>query len=156
MFKRTILAATAAASLLFSLPADAASGVNIGALSCKVAGGIGFIFGSSKTLTCTLNRTNGAVETYSGEIKKYGLDLGFTTESHIIWAVFAPGNIATGSLAGQYGGVSADVALGLGLGANVLLGGNGNQIALQPLSVNGDVGVNIAAGITTIVLRAGS
>jgi hypothetical protein len=156
MFKRTILAAVAAASLLFGHSAMAASGVNIGALNCKVAGGIGFIFGSSKTLTCTLNRTNGAVETYSGEIKKYGLDLGFTTESRIIWAVFAPGNIATGSLAGSYGGVSADVALGLGLGANVLLGGNGNQIALQPLSINGDVGVNIAAGITTIVLRSGS
>ena len=156
MFKRVILAAAAAASLLFGQPAMAASGVNIGALNCKVAGGIGFIFGSSKTLTCTLNRTNGAVETYSGEIKKYGLDLGFTTESRIIWAVFAPGNIATGSLAGSYGGVSADVALGLGLGANVLLGGNGNQIALQPLSLTGDVGVNIAAGITTIVLRSGS
>jgi hypothetical protein len=156
MFKRTILATAIAASLLFGHSAMAASGVNIGALNCRVAGGIGFIFGSSKTLTCTLNRTNGAIETYTGEIKKYGLDLGFTTESHIIWAVFAPGNIAAGSLAGQYGGVSADVALGLGLGANVLVGGNGNQIALQPLSINGDVGVNIAAGITTIVLRSGS
>jgi hypothetical protein len=70
--------------------------------------------------------------------------------------VFAPGNIAAGSLAGQYGGVSGEVALGLGLGANVLLGGNGNQIALQPLSVTGSIGVNVAAGITTIVLRAGS
>ena len=155
MVKRLILAAAAAAGLLFGNTAMAASGVNIGALNCKVAGGIGFIFGSSKTLNCTLNRTNGTVESYSGEIKKYGIDLGFTTESHIIWAVFAPGNIAAGSLAGQYGGVSADVALGLGLGANVLLGGSGNQIALQPLSVNGDVGVNIAAGITTIVLRSG-
>lgn len=156
MLKLRILAVAAAASLLFGNPATAASGVNIGALNCKVAGGIGFIFGSSKTLTCTLNRTNGAVETYSGEIKKYGLDLGFTTESHIVWAVFAPGNIAAGSLAGQYGGVSGEVALGLGLGANVLLGGNGNQIALQPLSVTGSIGVNVAAGITTIVLRAGS
>ncbi len=155
MLKRIIVAAAAAAGLLLGNTAMAASGVNIGALNCKVAGGIGFIFGSSKTLTCTLNRTNGAVETYTGEIKKYGIDLGFTTESHIIWGVFAPGNIAAGSLAGQYGGVSADVALGLGLGANVLVGGSGNQIALQPLSINGDVGVNIAAGITTIVLRSG-
>ena len=156
MFKRTILAAAALACLLIGPSAEAASGVNIGALNCKVAGGIGFIFGSSKSLTCTLNRTNGTVENYTGEIKKYGLDLGFTTESRIIWGVFAPGTIAPGSLAGTYGGVSADVALGLGLGANVLLGGSGNQIALQPLSINGDVGVNIAAGITTIVLHSGS
>lgn len=156
MMKRTILAAAAAGMMMLSGSAMAGAGVNVGSLSCNVAGGVGFIFGSSKSLSCVFTRPNGTAESYHGDISKFGVDIGFTTESHIIWAVFAPGNIAAGSLAGQYGGVSADVALGLGLGANVLLGGSGNQIALQPLSVNGDVGVNIAAGITTIVLRSGS
>ena len=155
MVKRLILAAAAAAGLLFGNTAMAASGVNIGALNCKVAGGIGFIFGSSKTLTCTLNRTNGTVETYTGEIKKYGIDLGFTTESHIIWAVFAPGEVAAGALAGDYGGASADVTAGLGLGANVLVGGSGSQIALQPVSISGNVGLNVAAGVASISLRSG-
>ena len=143
------------AGLYQTLPAKAEGNVNIGALSCQVSGGVGFIFGSSKDLNCIFKHTDGETERYHGEINKYGVDIGFTTESRIIWGVFAPGQVAKGSLAGHYGGVSGEVEIGLGLGANVLLGGSSKQIALQPLSVTGGIGLNVAAGIASITLEAG-
>jgi hypothetical protein len=143
------------AGLLGSPPADAENSVNIGALSCNVSGGVGFIFGSSKDLSCVFKHANGETERYHGEINKYGIDIGFTTESRIIWGVFAPGSVAKGALAGHYGGVTGEVEIGLGLGANVLLGGSSDQIALQPLSFTGGVGLNVAAGIASITLEAG-
>ena len=88
-------------------------------------------------------------------INKYGIDIGFTTESRIIWGVFAPGDVAPGALAGHYGGVTGEAEVGVGLGANVLLGGSNKQIALQPLSITGGVGLNVAAGIASITLEAG-
>jgi len=130
------------------------SGVNIGSLDCRVAGGMGFVFGSSKALDCVLARTDGVAEHYQGQIKKFGVDLGFTKESHIIWLVFAPGSIARGAVAGDYGGVTAEVALGLGVGANVLLGGSNKQVTLQPVSVEGGTGLNIAAGVAAVELVA--
>ncbi|GAB2179236.1 DUF992 domain-containing protein [Dongia sp. agr-C8] len=141
--------------LFGNLPAEAENSVNVGALSCHVSGGVGFIFGSSKDLDCIFKHANGETERYSGEINKYGVDIGFTTESRIIWGVFAPGQVSKGSLAGHYGGVSGEVELGLGLGANVLLGGSSKQIALQPLSITGGIGLNVAAGIASITLEAG-
>lgn len=138
------------------LPADAAdTSVNVGALSCHVSGGVGFIFGSSKDLDCVFKHTDGTTERYHGEINKYGVDIGFTTESRIIWAVFAPGSVAPGALAGHYGGVTGEAEIGLGLGANVLLGGSSKQVALQPLSITGGIGLNVAAGIASITLESG-
>lgn len=134
---------------------EAASSINIGALSCHVSGGVGFIFGSSKDLSCIFKRPNGDTERYHGEINKYGVDIGFTTESRIIWGVFAPGDVAPGALAGHYGGVTGEAEVGVGLGANVLLGGSNKQIALQPLSITGGIGLNVAAGIASITLEAG-
>ena len=138
------------------LPAGAAdTSVNVGALSCHVSGGVGFIFGSSKDLDCIFKHPDGETERYHGEINKYGVDIGFTTESRIIWGVFAPGQVAKGSLAGHYGGVTGEASVGLGLGANVLLGGSSKQVALQPLSITGGIGLNVAAGIASITLEAG-
>ena len=131
------------------------AGVNAGSLTCHVSGGVGFIFGSSKALDRLFARTDGVAEPYAGTIKKFGVDIGFTKEGHIVWLVFAPGNIAPGALAGDYAGVTAEVAAGLGLGANVLLGGNNNQVSLQPLSVQGGVGLNIAAGVAGVSLKPG-
>ena len=153
--KARLTAAVLLAGLLGSVSADANSGVNIGALSCHVSGGVGFIFGSSKDLDCVFKHTDGSTERYHGEINKYGVDIGFTTESRIIWAVFAPGNVAPGALAGHYGGVTGEAEVGLGLGANVLLGGSNKQVALQPLSITGGVGLNVAAGIASVTLIAG-
>ena len=141
------------AGLFAGHPADAESSVNVGALSCHVSGGVGFIFGSSKSLDCVFKHANGETERYHGEINKYGVDIGFTTESRIIWAVFAPGEVATGSLAGHYGGVTGEAEIGLGLGANVLLGGSNRTVALQPISVTGQTGINIAAGVADLQLR---
>src|SRR4051812_45101621 len=119
---------------LLASPARAAdNSVNVGALSCHVSGGVGFIFGSSKELDCVFKHTNGDTERYHGEINKYGVDIGFTTESRIIWAVFAPGEVATGSLAGHYGGVTGETRGGVGPGAQVLLGGRPKPGPLPPL-----------------------
>jgi Protein of unknown function (DUF992) len=128
MLKR-ILAATALAAVVivpqFAAPeADAASGVNVGSLNCNVAGGVGFIFGSSKDISCVFTKPDGTAERYHGEIDKYGVDIGFTAEGYMVWAVFAPGQVQKGALAGTYSGATADVAAGLGLGANVLVGGS--------------------------------
>ncbi len=131
------------------------SGVNVGSLTCNVAGGVGFVFGSSKDLNCLFARTDGIAEPYKGSIKKYGVDIGFTKEAHVVWLVFAPGAISDGSLAGSYAGVTASVSAGLGLGANVLIGGSNKQITLQPVSVEGSVGLNVAAGIGEVALVAG-
>lgn len=131
------------------------SGVNVGQLDCHVSGGVGFIFGSSKDLECLLVRTDGYAEPYHGEVKRFGVDIGFTKEAHIVWMVFAPGAISRGALAGDYAGVTASASVGVGAGANVLVGGSNKQITLQPVSVEGSVGLNIAAGIGEIDLRPG-
>jgi len=128
--------------------------VEIGVLTCHVSGGIGFVFGSSKDLDCTFKGPR-SVEHYFGAIDKFGLDLGFTDRSKIVWTVFAPTrDVEPGSLAGKYGGVSAEATVGLGVGANALLGGSRDSIALQPLSVSGQEGLNIAVGVAALRLRA--
>ena len=129
------------------------SGVNVGSLSCRVAGGVGFIFGSSKNLTCLFVRPNGVADRYSGTIKKFGVDIGFTSEAQMVWLVFAPGDIAPGALTGSYGGATASATAGVGAGANVLIGVTSRQIALQPVSVEGSIGLNVAAGIGEVDLQ---
>ncbi|HVO03273.1 MAG TPA: DUF992 domain-containing protein [Candidatus Cybelea sp.] len=153
--RAALTAAVLAAAGLAGSPTEADGKINIGALSCHVSGGVGFIFGSSKALSCIFKRPNGDTERYTGEINKYGVDIGFTTESRIIWAVLAPGDVGPGALAGHYGGVTGEAEVGLGLGANVLLGGSSKQIALQPLSITGGIGLNVAAGIASITLVPG-
>ena len=163
---RSVLAAAGAATLLMGAApafsqtpatpgtpqATGRSGTNVGSLSCNVAGGVGFVFGSSKDLECMLTRTDGIKERYTGAIKKYGVDIGFTKEAKMVWLVFAPGSIAPGSLAGSYGGATASATVGVGAGANVLVGGANSQVSLQPVSVEGNVGLNIAAGIGAVDL----
>lgn len=133
--------------------ASGRTGANVGSLTCKVAGGMGFIFGSSKDLDCLFARTDGVGERYTGSIKRYGVDIGFTKESQIVWLVFAPGSIATGALAGGYVGATAQATVGGGVGANVLLGGGSGQITLQPVSVEGSVGLNVAGGLAEVELK---
>lgn len=129
------------------------SGANVGSLQCNVAGGMGFVFGSSKELNCVFVRTDGIGEKYTGAIKRYGVDIGFTKESTIIWLVFAPGKIDPGALAGGYVGATAQATVGVGAGANVLVGGSNKQITLQPVSVEGSVGLNVAAGLAEVELK---
>lgn len=128
--------------------------VNVGSLSCNVAGGVGFIFGSSKELNCIYSGNSGEGQYYKGRIRKFGIDIGFTKEAQIIWLVFAPGQVSPGALAGDYGGLTASATVGVGVGANVLIGGSSKQISLQPISVEGSKGLNIALGVGEITLEA--
>lgn len=147
------------AALGVGLPAHAQSksggggGVNLGTLSCHVSSGWGLIFGSSRSLKCAFSG-RGRVEDYDGNITRFGVDVGYQRSGVIIWNVFAPtGDIQPGALAGRYGGVTAGAAVGVGLGANALVGGSGNHIGLQPLSISGKTGLNVAAGIAGLTLR---
>ena len=154
MLRRASATCVAAAMLVASgTDVHSQSGANVGSLTCNVAGGVGFVFGSSKDLSCLFTRTDGKAERYTGSIKKFGVDIGFTKEAQIVWLVFAPGNIAPGALRGSYGGATASATVGVGAGANVLLGGSSKQITLQPVSVEGSVGLNVAAGIGEVDLN---
>lgn len=150
-------AALAAGALVFAGSADAAPhGVKVGTLTCNVASGWGFVFGSSKDLHCTFrgNRTGGG-EHYTGTIDKFGVDIGYTEGGVLVWGVFAPASdIRNGALEGEYAGATASATVGVGLGANVLIGGLDKSIALQPLSVEGNRGLNVAAGVGAISLKS--
>lgn len=150
--------AAASAALLIALaaqPSQARSGVKVGVLKCNVAGNASFVFGSSRALRCVYTPTDkGRPEYYSGRINRYGVDIGYIKEGTMLWAVFAPAKtVRAGALAGGYGGITANVAAGYGVGANALLGGSEKSIALQPLSIEGVKGLNIAAGIASINLQ---
>lgn len=135
-------------------PAQGQSGVRIGTLSCNVAGGWGFVFGSSKALHCTLTPGWGHTEHYAGMISKFGVDIGYTNGGVLVWAVFAPGPyVGPGALAGDYVGATGSATIGVGVGANVLVGGSNRSISLQPLSIEGNTGLDVAAGIGAITLR---
>jgi hypothetical protein len=149
-------AVLAASTLAFGGAADAAPhGVKVGTLTCNVASGWGFVFGSSKDLRCTFRPNSHTGEHYTGTVSKFGVDIGYTDGGVLVWGVFAPSSdVRAGALAGDYAGVTASATVGVGLGANVLVGGLDKSIALQPLSVEGNKGLNIAAGIGAISLNA--
>jgi hypothetical protein len=136
---------------------DSHGGVKLGYLACKIGSGGGWLLGSAKELECEFRSTrNGeARDTYVGTVKKLGIDLGYTAEGRLLWAVFAPtAGYHQGSLRGTYVGASAEATLGAGIGANVLLGGTGGSIQLQTISVSGQLGLNVAAAGTTVTLKA--
>jgi hypothetical protein len=134
-------------------PASAQSAVKVGTLSCNVASGFGFIFGSSKALNCTYSGVGGQYEHYMGNITKFGADIGYTSGGIIVWTVVAPvAMMHPGARAGAYAGGTASATVGVGLGANALVGGSNNTIALQPLSIEGNTGLNVAAGVASITL----
>jgi Protein of unknown function (DUF992) len=134
-------------------PAQAQGGVRVGTLSCNVASGWGFVFGSSKSLHCSFAPAPGRAEFYAGTINKFGVDIGYTQGGVLVWAVFAPSaNIGPGALSGNYIGASGSATVGVGAGANVLIGGSNRTISLQPISFEGNTGLNVAAGIGSITL----
>ena len=140
----------------FASAAQAQAGVKVGTLTCRVSGSTGFVFGSSRALRCTLTPGPGHPEHYYGRINRFGVDIGFTAGGVLVWAVFAPtANVAPGALAGDFAGATASATVGVGVGANVLVGGSNKTISLQPLSIEGNTGLNVAAGIASITLRPG-
>lgn len=145
----------AASMLAMAQPANAAgAGVHVGMLECRVEEGWGHVIASSRDMTCVFQPVDGGPEHYRGELRRYGVDLGYTRGGTLIWGVVAPtSDMSEGALEGDYGGVSAAATVGLGLGANVLVGGLDRSIALQPVSVEGNTGLAVAAGLGVITLR---
>ena len=154
MKKLIAVAALVAAGVAAGAPAFASDKVNIGVLSCREGKNLGFIIGSTTSLACTFKPAGGGPEqAYSGTISEFGIDIGETKATQIVWGVLAPSKkMDLGALAGQYGGLSAEATVTVGLGANVLLGGFEKSIALQPLSTQVQEGFNIAAGISSMTL----
>jgi hypothetical protein len=150
-------AAAAFAFVAATAPAHAGeTGIKTGFLTCHVASGFGFVFGSSKEVNCTYTTLTGNQgESYVGDISKFGVDIGYSGAAIIAWAVLAPtADVAKGALAGQYAGVTASAAAGPGVGAHVLLGGFNKSFTLQPVSVEGSTGLNVAGGIESLTLRS--
>ena len=147
--------ALAATLALFSTGA-AAQGVNAGLLECRGMGSTGFIIGSVHELECVFRTEYMPPVRYHGIVRKFGLDVGITEGSLLAWGVVAPtARIGPGDLAGNYGGVTAGAAFVVGAGANALVGGSGNTIALQPVSIEGQAGINVTLGVASLELRYG-
>ena len=151
----TVCAAALALGVAFAAaPAGAAGGVKVGVLTCNVASGWGYILGSSKEVNCNYVPNGGHGQHYIGDISKVGVDIGYTRGGVLIWNVVAPtSDLRPGALEGGYGGATASATLGVGLGANVLVGGFDKSIALQPISIEGNSGLNVAAGIGALNLK---
>ncbi len=151
-----VLVATLVAVGLSAGAAAAQQRVQTGTLACDVSAGLGLIVGSQRQINCVYNPgiPGLPIEQYIGQITKVGLDLGVTTPGQLVWAVYSPTTSRfTGALAGNYAGATAEATIGAGLGANVLVGGSDRTVALQPLSIQGQAGLNVAAGIAEIQLR---
>jgi hypothetical protein len=146
---------TASAALL-SLETPAAAepvGVTAGMLNCNVGSGWGFVLGSSRELACVYSPTSGPPQRYVGQIKKFGVDIGYLSGATIVWAVAAPTFDPTpGSLAGDYLGATGSASVGVGAGAHVLFGGFQKSVTLQPVSVEGNQGFDVAGGIGAVTL----
>jgi hypothetical protein len=144
--------ATSLAALAFlAVPAMADTGVKVGVLNCDISGSVGLIIAGSQAASCVFEGPNGN-ENYQGRIAKLGIDIGVTDATAMSWVVFAAGKLGKGALSGAYVGATAEATVAAGLGANVLVGGSGNSIALQPLSVQGQTGLSIAAGLAEFSL----
>jgi len=131
----------------------AAQQLRAGVLSCDVAGGLGLVLGSQKLVSCSFTpEGEGRREDYDGSITKYGLDLGLTRGSRMLWIVFTNTVAGPGFLAGDYFGATGEATVGAGLGANVLLGGSNRTVALQPVSLSGQTGLNLAIGVAALQL----
>jgi hypothetical protein len=149
---------TLASLLLATLiaPAQAQqSWTQVGVLTCRLDPSIGFIIAGHQSMECTFKQEAGPSQVYQGAINTIGLDVGVTAGGILAWTVFAQTRgTPAGALAGEYVGASGDIGLGVGVGANVLIGGSGRSIALQPLSVEGSVSVSVALGVSMMQLRA--
>jgi len=162
-YPRAALAAMLGLGLFAAVPASAqnpataqnqAGHVRVGTLRCDVQAGTSFIFGSTRNVTCVFTPARGNMEDrYTGEIKRYGVDVGFTRSAVMLWGVVSStGDIQPGALGGTFAGVSAGATAGVGVGANVLVGGSNRGIALQPISIEGNTGLNIALGVGELTL----
>jgi uncharacterized protein DUF992 len=144
----SLVASLASASALPQAPYRA------GILQCQGGQNVGFVVGSATSLECVFQSEGRRPEPYIATLHRFGLDLGVTDQTRLSWAVNAPtGRVGRGDLAGNYGGVGANASVGVGGGGNFLVGGPQNSYALQPISLQGQTGLNVAAGVANIELE---
>lgn len=143
----------ASAMVLASSGTAMAATAQAGTLTCKGGAGVGLILGSKKHYDCVFKPVKGPSESYEGSVTKIGLDLGFTTNVTIVWAVFSSSDLGPKALVGDYVGANADASIGVGVGTKILVGGSKSTISLQPLSVQGQTGLNVAVGVADLALR---
>ncbi|MEM8662645.1 MAG: DUF992 domain-containing protein [Pseudomonadota bacterium] len=154
MGKKLTLAAALALAMTVTAEADSAT-VRLGTLVCDISGGVGLILGSHKSLQCNFQSISGETADFDGSITKVGVDIGVTEASRMVWAVLAPAStMRADALEGRYFGATAEATPGVGVGANVLIGGFDRAINLQPLSLQAQAGLNVAAGVAEMTLRA--
>jgi hypothetical protein len=135
---------------------QAQSRTQVGVLECRSPGGVGLIVGSVTNFGCVLRVNGRPDDLYTARITKVGVDIGITGETGLSWAVLAPTNqLRPGDIAGNYAGVDASAAIGIGIGGNAMVGGSNNTFALQPLSIQGQTGLNVAGGVQSMELRPG-
>jgi hypothetical protein len=154
-FIKAVMIAVTASAMAAVYPASAGETLAVGHLDCGIMGGMSFIIGSTRDLRCVFRtRLDNEGELYEGRIKKYGLDIGMTNNARLTWVVLAPTDLPVnqGALMGQYLGVAADASVGVGGGANVLIGGSNDTISLQPLSIQGQTGLNAALAVAEVEL----
>jgi len=150
----SVLIAAAVLGAVLVMPADAQPRrVQVGKLACSISAGVGLVVGSQRNVSCNFQPDGGPPEAYTGTITKIGLDVGFTTGGAMVWGVFTDTNRYAGMLSGTYVGAQAEATVAAGLGANVLIGGSNRSVALQPLSVQGQTGLNVAAGVGALELH---
>lgn len=150
---RTGFAVAAVAAAALTMAAEAQP-VQVGTLTCSLSSSVGLVVGSQRNVNCIFRSgSNEPEEAYTGMLTRIGVDVGVTSGGVIIWAVFAGTNRYAGMLTGNYVGATAEASVAAGLGANVLIGGSNQTVALQPLSVQGQVGLNIGAGVGSLELH---
>jgi hypothetical protein len=154
---RSSAAVAAIAAVTFALSGSVQAQphqIQVGTLTCSLSASVGLIVGSQRNVSCIFHgQPSERDEAYTGQITRVGLDVGFTAGGVIVWTVFADSNRYAGMLAGTYGGPTAEVSVAAGLGANVLVGGSRHTVALQPVSLQGQVGLDIGAGISALELH---
>jgi uncharacterized protein DUF992 len=144
----------ALAAMSFDPEIAQAQRIRTGVLNCDVSAGLGLIIGSQRSVNCLFTPDlPGPQEGYYGTITKFGLDIGATAGGAMVWAVYADTSRGYGFLAGEYAGASGEATVAVGLGANVLVGGSNRTVALQPVSIQGQIGLNLALGVASLSIR---
>ena len=154
---RTALAAAAGAAaavaMLLTSPAAAQQPrLQLGELDCSLSSSVGLVVTSQRNVSCFFHSPNGPEGAYVGTLTRVGLDIGITSGGKMVWTAFVNTDKYTGTLSGSYVGATAEAAVALGLGANVLIGGSNDSVVLQPVSVQSTTGFNIAAGVSQLNL----
>jgi hypothetical protein len=154
--RKICLSAIATAVLMATVPTGAQANVEVGGLTCRSTGAVGYVVGATLNFECVFVPSGGGpAHHYVGVVRRIGVDLGVTQNVSMGWLVFAPtGVIHPGDLAGNYGGVQGNATVGVGVGANALVGGSANTFALQPVSAQAQAGLNVSAGLADLELRS--